>query len=207
MTIDYGKFNPAVRPPRKVTALPVHPYDGYVQGDTVILMSGTTAKDEKLYRLVNPAATGTAGWSNAVDGADLTAASVDMAKMAGGVRPTRTVAALPASPYTGYAVGDTVVLLGDSKVYRLASGGWTKTLDGVDILANTIQAGSLNVLAKNVVNPMADGTKEGWTTAGTGVNVDGLGYVLRLSQAEGKNFLSNVFEVLPDDLYVFRFGV
>jgi hypothetical protein len=70
-TIDYEKFNPAVKPPRKVTALPANPYTGYVRGDTVILMSGGGANDEKLYRLVNPIAPGTAGWSSAVDGLDV----------------------------------------------------------------------------------------------------------------------------------------
>jgi hypothetical protein len=74
--IDYEKFNPAVKPPRKVTSLPVHPYAGYVQGDTVILMSGTAERDEKLYRLVNPAAAGTEGWSKAVDGEDIIARSM-----------------------------------------------------------------------------------------------------------------------------------
>jgi hypothetical protein len=92
-------------------------------------------------------------------------------------------------------------------VYRRTETGWIKTLDGVDILANTIQANSLNVLAKNVINPFVDGTSEGWNTNGTVVNVEGLGYVLKLSQSSGKNFQSNVFEVLPDDIYTFKFGV
>jgi hypothetical protein len=75
------------------------------------------------------------------------------------------------------------------------------------VKANSISTENLNVLAKNLINPFVDGTSEGWTTNGTVVNVDDLGYVLKLSQASGKDFLSNVFTVLPDDIYVFKFGL
>jgi hypothetical protein len=214
-TIDYEKFVSTVRPPRKVTALPANPASlGYVKGDTVILISGTTANDEKMYRLVNPEAAGTTGWSNRLDGADLIDETIAMAKMSSGVRPTRTVSALPALSDTNYKTGDTVVLLGDSKVYRRTSDGWTKTLDGVDILANTIQANSLNVLAKNVVNPFVDGTTEGWTL-GAGCSVvddDAAGFkvlqlvddVIGTIKATANSYS---FRVLPDDLYVVKFGV
>jgi hypothetical protein len=213
-TIDYGKFNPGAKPPRKATALPAYPYAGYVQGDTVILISGTTANDEKLYRLVNPAAAGTAGWSNKVDGADLVDETIAITKMASGTRPTRTVSSLPALSDTNYQAGDTVVLLGDSKVYRRTDTGWTKTLDGVDILANTIRAGSLNVLAKNVINPFVDGLTDGWTLgpgcslvddAETGFKVlqmaDASAGLIKISAS------SNSFNVFPDDIFVVKFGV
>jgi hypothetical protein len=76
---------------------------------------------------------------------------------------------------------------------------------GEKIDANTVNAANLNVLAKNVVNPFVDGTSEGWVTNGTVVNVDGLGYVLKLPV--NPYFASNVFTVLPDDIYVFKFGL
>ncbi|MDR1278650.1 MAG: hypothetical protein LBK02_07855 [Treponema sp.] len=213
-TIDYEKFNPAVKPPRKVTALPANPYTGYIRGDTVILLSGGGANDEKLYRLVNPAAAGTAGWSSAVDGADLIDETIAAAKMAAGVRPTRTVSALPSLSDTNYKPGDTVVLLGDSKVYRRTETGWIKTLDGADILANTIQASSLNVLAKNVINSFVGGTSEGWTLGPGCSLVDdaAAGFkVLQLADDTAGTIKiharSNQFEVLPDDIFIVKFGI
>jgi hypothetical protein len=74
----------------------------------------------------------------AVTGLNIGDAAVDITKMVGGLRPTRTVGALPASPYTGYAVGDTIVLTTDNKLYRLTSSGWTKAVDGGDLVDATI---------------------------------------------------------------------
>lgn len=60
------------------------------------------------------------------------------------------VEVLPPHPYTGYQVGDTVVLTGDKKIYRLTdaavagTGGWSRTVDGGDIVANSIVSGSIN---------------------------------------------------------------
>jgi hypothetical protein len=65
---------------------------------------------------------------------------------------------------------------------------------------------NLNVLAKNVVNPFTDGTKEGWAGGGAVVNIDGPGNVLRLPYPN-HSFASSPFTVLPDDLYVFKFGL
>jgi hypothetical protein len=59
----------------------------------------------------------------------------------------------------------------------------------------------------HVINSSADGTGEGWDTDGAVINAAGLGNVLKLSQESGKNFYSNVFTVLPDDIYVFKFGL
>jgi hypothetical protein len=371
-TIDYEKFNPSVKPPRKVTALPAYPYDGYVQGDMVILMSGTGEKDEKLYRLVDPAKTGTAGWSKAVDGADLVAKSVTAQKIAANTISANEIAAnsltaaqLALGDFTNYAtvnenlpasqipagtatVGGTVhtggyvtkenagntylmwcnftpetfaaedefyvefyakaaaaatgniTLWGYKSITRDPAGkvtGFTNSgnnsakegpialttaeqkfvrtikityadivnskwflfgfhdttaskgqvyfrkiivrkknagemivdgavkanhieaeavitekikagaVTGEKIEAGTIHAENLNVTARNIVNPFTEGTAEGWQTNGTVVNVEGLGYVLKLSQASGKDFLSDPFTVLPEDIYTFEFGL
>jgi hypothetical protein len=82
-----------------------------------------------------------------------------------------------------------------------------KSLTGDRLEANTVSAENLNVLAKNVINPFVDGTSEGWDTGAPVASVDGLGYVLKPSEALGKNFQSNDFTVLPDDIYRFTFGV
>ncbi|QQO10212.1 phage tail protein [Breznakiella homolactica] len=77
------------------------------------------------------------------------------------------------------------------------------------IKANTISTANLNVLAKNIVNPFIDGTKEGWTTDGVVVLDTELNLrVLELTGGTlGQSFLSNVFEVLPDDIYEFKLGL
>jgi hypothetical protein len=82
-----------------------------------------------------------------------------------------------------------------------------RSITGNLIDANTVNAANLNVLAKNIVNPFVDGTSEGWTTSAPMVNVEDLGYVLKPTHPSAREFRSNIFEVLPDDLYVFKFGV
>ena len=112
-----AKFATGIRPPRVVDTLPVTPFVGYENGDTVVLTT-----DSKLYRF-----NGT-GFTKAVDGLDIIAntvttgaikaGAIEMAKFASGIRPPRVVTTLPTSPFTGYVKGDTVVLTTDSKLYR-----------------------------------------------------------------------------------------
>ncbi len=75
------------------------------------------------------------------------------------------------------------------------------------IAANSISTANLNVLAKNIVNNFVDGTKEGWSTQGqvvfdTEINMN----VLEVSYP-AYQFISNVFEILPTDIYEFKFGL
>ena len=84
-----------------------------------------------------------------INAAKLIDATLSMTKFAAGIRPPRVVSSLPANPYTGYALGDMVVLTSDGKLYRMTnmSGagttGWNKSTDGADIVANSITAGQL----------------------------------------------------------------
>lgn len=73
----------------------------------------------------------------------LAAGAVDITKMASGLRPPRVVSSLPTVDGVTYANGDTVVLTTDGKLYRAVSGSFTKAVDGADILANSITAGSI----------------------------------------------------------------
>ena len=113
-----------------VSSLPASPYTGYFVGDIVVLTT-----DNKLYRLTS------SGWTKAVDGADAT--NIPITAFASGIRPTRVVASLPTSPFTGYVAGDTVVLTTDNKLYRFTGTAFTKAVDAVDIVANSITAGQI----------------------------------------------------------------
>jgi hypothetical protein len=77
------------------------------------------------------------------------------------------------------------------------------SLDAAKIRAFSIQTENLNVLARRIIDPFVEGTKEGWTAGGT---VTGLGRALLLT-TPNHNFLSNVFEALPNDVYEFKFGL
>jgi hypothetical protein len=57
----------------------------------------------------------------AVQALNIGDAAADITKMASGVRPTRTIAALPSLTDASYQTGDTVVLTADDKVYRRTS--------------------------------------------------------------------------------------
>lgn len=86
--VDITKFASGIRPPRVVAALPAHPYTSYLQDDMVVLTT-----DHKLYRLTDATASGTSGWSRAVDGADIIANSIIAAAIAAGAIGTRELAA------------------------------------------------------------------------------------------------------------------
>ncbi len=66
---------------------------------------------------------------------------------------------------------------------------------------------NLNVLAKNIINPCIDGTKDGWEADhGTVILDTDIGmYVLEISG--GSYFKSNAFDVLPDSMYEVKFGL
>ena len=73
-----------------------------------------------------------------------------MAKFATGIRPPRVVDTLPVTPFVGYENGDTVVLTTDSKLYRFNGTGFTKAVDGLDIIANTVTTGAIKAGAIGV---------------------------------------------------------
>ena len=54
------------------------------------------------------------------------------------------VLALPALPDTSYPEGKYVHLTGDGKLYRNVNGVWTRSVDGGDLLANSITAGAIS---------------------------------------------------------------
>jgi hypothetical protein len=66
-------------------------------------------------------------------------ASLTTAAFASSIRPLEIVATLPA---TGNFAGRLVFLTTDGKIYRY-NGGWTKAVDGADILADSIVAGKI----------------------------------------------------------------
>lgn len=92
----------------------------------------------------------------------IAAGAVDMTKFASGIRPPRVVAALPANPYTGYALGDLVSLTTDGKLYRMTnmSGagttGWSAAVAAGDI-AGQIAASQIAALeASKITGQLTD---------------------------------------------------
>jgi len=136
--VTTAAFAAGIRPVAVVGALPANPYTGYLQNDVVVLTS-----DHKLYRLTNTAASGTTGWSRAVDGTDLSAASLPISAFPAGLRPVTIVGALPSLPDTTYPDGAPVMLTTDHKLYRNVSGTWTKSTDGADLVAGSVTAAAI----------------------------------------------------------------
>lgn len=68
---------------------------------------------------------------------------------ASGLQPVNIVASLPSLPSGNYPDGSLVVLTSDHKLYRNSSSAWTKAVDGADLIANSITAGSISVGAIN----------------------------------------------------------
>lgn len=81
--------------------------------------------------------------NGAVTAAKLADEAVTLTAFAAGLRPVRALAALPALPAAGYSNGDTAVLTTDGKLYRIVGGAWTRAVDGADLIANSITAGSI----------------------------------------------------------------
>lgn len=59
------------------------------------------------------------------------------------IRPVAVVAALPTLPDTDYPEGSFAFLTTDGKLYRNVADAWTKSVDGADIIADSITAGSI----------------------------------------------------------------
>ena len=153
-----AKFASNVRPVQIVAALPALPDASYPSDRAVVLLQS----DGKLYRNIG----GT--WTKAVDGDDLVDASVVAAKIAAGaidtakfastIRPVQIVTSLPALPDSTYPVSSVVILTTDGKLYRNVAGAWTKAVDGVDLVANSVKTAAIdagavtsNELAANAV--------------------------------------------------------
>ena len=161
--------------PEVVATLPTLPNATYYIGKQVFLTT-----NGKLYR--NKAGV----WNKDVDAPDLTgtldaariaSGALDITKLSSGLRPPRTVGALPATPFTGYLAGDTVVLTTDNKLYRFTGTTWTVSVDGADITADSITAAQIaanavtaNELAANSVTAtkiLAGSVTTSHMTAGT----------------------------------------
>ena len=88
--------------------------------------------------------------AGAVTNVKIENSTIEMAKFATGIRPPRVVDTLPVTPFVGYENGDTVVLTTDSKLYRFNGTGFTKAVDGLDIIANTVTTGAIKAGAIGV---------------------------------------------------------
>lgn len=81
--------------------------------------------------------------SGAVTASKLAAEAVTLTAFAAGLRPVRVLAALPALPAAGYGNGDTAVLTTDGKLYRIVAGAWTRAVDGLDLVADSVTTAAL----------------------------------------------------------------
>lgn len=140
-TLGVTPFASSIRPVQILAALPALPDPLFPQGSVVFLTT-----DNKLYR-----STGTA-WTTVVPAVDITGqilagqiadASLTMAKFAATIRPPRVLGTLPTLPDASYPAGDMVLLTTDSKLYRNVANVWVKSVDGADIIANSIVAGKI----------------------------------------------------------------
>lgn len=76
------------------------------------------------------------------DGA-LIPGSLSVTPFADTIRPVAIVPSLPTLPDASYPQGSLVVLTSDGKVYRNVADVWSKAVDGLDILADTVTAGAI----------------------------------------------------------------
>jgi len=138
--ISLTKFASGIQPVEVLATLPT---TGNFQGRTVFLTT-----DNKLYRHTG-SPTGSAGFTSVVPAADLTGqvagsqiadSAISLTKFASGLTPVEVVATLPT---VGNFTGRTVMLTTDGKLYRYASGAFTRAIDGADITANSIVAGKI----------------------------------------------------------------
>lgn len=125
-TLTAAAFAATIAPVEIFAALPT---TGNFQGRTVFLTT-----DKKLYRH-----NGTA-FITAVDGADISDATLTAAAFAASIAPVEILGALPV---TGNFQGRTVFLTTDKKLYRYNGTAFTAAVDGADIVANTITAGQI----------------------------------------------------------------
>ena len=87
---------------------------------------------------------------------DIADAVIGMTKFASGIRPPRVVDALPASPYTGYETGDTVVLTTDATLYRFTGTGWTAGVDAADLNGVLADAQIASLAASKITGQLTD---------------------------------------------------
>jgi hypothetical protein len=99
-----------------------------------------------------------------VTNALIAANAIAMSNFAAGIRPPRVVSALPANPYTGYALGDLVSLTSDGKLYRMTNmsgagtSGWTAAVATSD-LSGTISDAQIAAMAASKLSGQITGTQ------------------------------------------------
>lgn len=115
------------------------PATGNYEGRTYI---NTT--DGKIYRYHSGAWTtsvATTDLSGTISGAQLASGIIDATKIASGLTLPAIVSSLPS--VTSANNGQLAFLTTDGKLYRVVAGAWSKAVDGADIIANSITAGTI----------------------------------------------------------------
>jgi hypothetical protein len=123
--VDVAKFASNIRPVGIGSSLPANPYTGYVEGDLFMLVSGGA---ETMYRLTNPAGTGTSGWSPAINTNDLANNAVTASKILAG--------AVTAGKIAAGAVSTTELAAKAATIDKLAIADWS------NIISNTLADGT-----------------------------------------------------------------
>jgi predicted phage tail protein len=122
-SLGYAAFSDDLRPPQVVTSLPS---TGNYLGRQVLLTT-----DKKLYRWTSATTTGTADWSKATDGADITAGSITGDRILAGTITSALIAA-DAITASKVRIGDTSNMYPDPLLIDPAAlfgsfGGFTQT--------------------------------------------------------------------------------
>lgn len=136
--VDITKLASGLRPPRIVATLPVSPFTGYIQGDTVVLTT-----DNKLYRFTGTdfiASVPTADLTGTVTDAQI--AGMAASKVTGQLNDSQ-LAAIAAAKLTGQITG-TQITDGAISTPKLAAGSVTAAVIAADtITAANIAAGAI----------------------------------------------------------------
>ncbi len=148
-SITTASFAAGIAPVEILGALPT---TGNFAGRTVFLTTNS-----KLYRHTG-SPSGSAGFTTATSGVDLTPGTLGTAAFASTITPVEIVASLPTS---GNFAGRTVFLTTVGKIYRhlgtpSGSAGFTVATDGTDIIANSITAGQIAAGAIGATEIAAD---------------------------------------------------
>jgi hypothetical protein len=88
--------------------------------------------------------------------------SITLSKFASGIAPVSYGVGLPSMPNVAYPSGTTYLNLTDGKLYRSTGSAWVKTVDGADIVANSITAGKFAagaIVAGDIAAAQIDATK------------------------------------------------
>ena len=105
---------------------------------------------------------------NTVMGAKLVDGSLGPTKFASTIVPPEIVTALPALPNASYPMGKIVFLTTDAKLYRNTDGStWSKAVDGLDIIADSITAGQIAAAAIGVSELAAEAVTAAKISAGS----------------------------------------